>query len=106
MGKVIRVFTGFEESDSADTLSRTRMTPQQRVAIFFELQERAHPDALSRDLREFIECLNSNEVEYPVAGTGSLVPFLENGLGYENRQASAIQPIPEPGILAARKPEY
>ena len=40
--KVVRVFASFEE---ADALSRAQMTPQQRAGIFFELRERAHPDA-------------------------------------------------------------
>ena len=48
MEKVIRVFASFDEADAADTLSRARMTPQQRVAIFFELRERVHPDALKQ----------------------------------------------------------
>ena len=45
MEKVVRVFDSFEEADAADALSRAQMTPQQRVAIFFELRERVHPDA-------------------------------------------------------------
>ncbi len=48
MEKVIRVFDSFEEADTADVISRTKMTPQQRVGIFFELRERAHPDALKQ----------------------------------------------------------
>jgi hypothetical protein len=43
------------------------MSPLERVDIFFELRERAHPDAF-KDLREFVECLNSNRVEYLVVG--------------------------------------
>jgi hypothetical protein len=43
--KVVRVFDSFDEADAADVLSRSQMTPQQRVGIFFELRERAHPDA-------------------------------------------------------------
>ena len=45
MEKVVRVLDTFEEADAADALSRAQMTPQQRVGIFFELRERAHPDA-------------------------------------------------------------
>jgi hypothetical protein len=43
--KVVRTFDSFEEADAADALSRADMTPQQRVGIFFELRERAHPEA-------------------------------------------------------------
>jgi hypothetical protein len=46
--KVVRVFARFEEADAADTLSRAQMTPQQRAGIFFELRERAHPDAIKQ----------------------------------------------------------
>ena len=45
MEKVIRVFDTLEEADAADALSCAQMTPQQRADIFFELRERAHPDA-------------------------------------------------------------
>ena len=45
MEKVVRVLNTFEEADAADALSRAQMTPQQRAGIFFELRERAHPDA-------------------------------------------------------------
>ena len=48
MEKVIRVFDTFEEADAADALSRAQMTPQQRAHIFFELRERAHPDAFKQ----------------------------------------------------------
>ena len=50
MEKVIRVFASFEEADAADALSRVQMTPQQRVDIFFELRERATPDAFKQGL--------------------------------------------------------
>jgi hypothetical protein len=46
--KVVRVFDTFEAADAADALSRAQMTPQQRVDIFFELRERAHPDAFEQ----------------------------------------------------------
>jgi hypothetical protein len=46
--KVVRVFDTFEEADAADALFRAQMTPQQRVDIFFELRERAHPDAFKQ----------------------------------------------------------
>ena len=45
---VIRIFDTFEEADASDALSRAQMTPQQRIGIFFELRERAHPDAFKQ----------------------------------------------------------
>ena len=48
--KVLRVFDSLEEADAADAVSRAQMTPQQRVGIFFELRERAHPDAFEQGL--------------------------------------------------------
>jgi len=48
--KVVRVFDSFEEADAADAICRERMTPQQRARIFFELRERAHPDAFKQRL--------------------------------------------------------
>ena len=45
MEKVIRTFDTFEEADAADALSRSRLTPQQRAEIFFDLRHRADPDA-------------------------------------------------------------
>ena len=48
MEKVVRVFDTFEEADAADALSRAQMTPRERVDIFFELRERAHPDVLKQ----------------------------------------------------------
>ena len=48
--KVVRIFSNFEEADAADAVSRAQMTPQQRAGIFFELRERAHPDALKQRL--------------------------------------------------------
>jgi hypothetical protein len=48
--KVVSVFDTFEEADAADALSRVQMTPQQRTGIFFELRERAHPDAFKQRL--------------------------------------------------------
>jgi hypothetical protein len=50
MEKAIRVFASFEEADAADAVSRAQMTPQQRVDIFFELRERANPDAFKQGL--------------------------------------------------------
>jgi len=48
MEKVVRVFDSFEEADTADAIARAQMSPQQRVDIFFELRERAHPDAFKQ----------------------------------------------------------
>ena len=66
---MIRVFHGFSEADAADAAEDRSMTPEQRVAMVFELRERLlTPMQLSKDLREFIELLNSNRVEYLVVG--------------------------------------
>jgi hypothetical protein len=43
--KTVRVFESFEEADSADAVSRSQMSPQERVEIFFAIRERAFPDA-------------------------------------------------------------
>jgi len=48
MEKVIRIFDSIEEADAEDALSRARMSPQERVDIFFELRERTHPDAFKQ----------------------------------------------------------
>lgn len=48
MEKVVRVFDSLEEADIADAISRSQMSPQQRADIFFELRERAHPDAFKQ----------------------------------------------------------
>jgi hypothetical protein len=48
MEKVIRIFDSFEEADAEDAVSRAKMSPQERVDIFFELRERAHPDAIKQ----------------------------------------------------------
>ena len=48
MEKMVRVSDSFAEADTADAISRAQMTPQQRVAMFFELRERAHPDAFKQ----------------------------------------------------------
>jgi len=45
MEKVVRVFESFEEADNADALYRSRLTPSQRIDIFFEIRERARNDA-------------------------------------------------------------
>ena len=48
MEKEVRVFDSFEEADTADAICRSQMSPQQRADIFFELRERAHPDAFKQ----------------------------------------------------------
>jgi hypothetical protein len=45
MEKVVRIFDSFEEADEADSLFRSRLTPGQRVDMFFEIRERARNDA-------------------------------------------------------------
>ena len=48
MEKVVRIFDSFEEADEADREERARMTPQQRVEIFFQLRERFNADAFTQ----------------------------------------------------------
>lgn len=50
MQKTVQVFNSFKEADAADALARAKMTPQERVDIFCELRERAHPDAFKQGL--------------------------------------------------------
>jgi hypothetical protein len=45
MEKVIQVFHSFSEADAADAAEDRSMTPEQRVAMVFELRERLYPDA-------------------------------------------------------------
>jgi hypothetical protein len=45
MEKVIRVFHSFSEADAADAEEDRSLTPEQRVAMVFELRERLYPDA-------------------------------------------------------------
>jgi hypothetical protein len=49
MEKVIRVFHSFSEADAADAAEDRSMTPEQRVAMVFELRERLYPDAAQPD---------------------------------------------------------
>jgi hypothetical protein len=50
MEKVVRTFGGLEEADAADVSYRAQMPPEQRVAMFFEIRERADPDAFTQGL--------------------------------------------------------
>ena len=45
MEKVVRVFHSFEEVDAADVAEDQAMTPEERLAVVFELQARLYPDA-------------------------------------------------------------
>ena len=50
MEKTVRIFNSFEEADAADALSRSQMSPQERVDVFFAIRERAFPDASKQGL--------------------------------------------------------
>lgn len=41
MEKVVRVFRSFQEADEATALERQMMTPEERVAAFFAIQQRS-----------------------------------------------------------------
>ncbi|HEX3744766.1 MAG TPA: hypothetical protein VHW09_12575 [Bryobacteraceae bacterium] len=45
MEKTIRLFSGYAAAEAADIDEDLAMTPEQRVAIVFELQARMYPDA-------------------------------------------------------------
>lgn len=44
MEMVVRKFNSFADADAADLEARASLSPQQRVAMFFEIRERSHPD--------------------------------------------------------------
>ena len=50
MQKTVQIFNSFKEADEADALARAMMSPQERVEIFCQLRERAHPDAFKQGL--------------------------------------------------------
>jgi hypothetical protein len=45
MEKTVCIFKSFEEAEAAEVYSRAQTSPQERVEIFFAIQERAVPDA-------------------------------------------------------------
>jgi len=45
MEKVVRIFKSHAEADAVDAEERRKMTPEQRVEIFFAIQQRGAPDA-------------------------------------------------------------
>jgi hypothetical protein len=57
MERVVRVFESFEDADQADALFRSRLTPQQRVDMFFEIRERARKDAVEPRLERVCRVL-------------------------------------------------
>jgi hypothetical protein len=57
MEKTVRIFESFEEADAADVLSRNNLSPQERVAIFFAIRERAFPDAFEQRLERVYRIL-------------------------------------------------
>ena len=50
MEKIVRIYHSLEEADAADARVRTDMSPQERIAIFFAIRERADPDAAEQGL--------------------------------------------------------
>ena len=45
MEKTLQIFTSFHDAELADMEEDLRMTPEQRVSMVLELQERIYPDA-------------------------------------------------------------
>ena len=50
MERVARIFHSFEAADAADSIARSKIDPSERIAIFFAIRERAHPDAAQQGL--------------------------------------------------------
>ncbi len=48
MEKVVRVFRSWEEAEAADAQEDMDLSPQQRISIVLELQQRVFPDAAER----------------------------------------------------------
>lgn len=46
MEKVVQKFRSFAEADAAELARRRAMSPQERVAEFFEIQRRGFPDGV------------------------------------------------------------
>ena len=57
MEDIVRVFSSFEDADAATRAERARMTPEQRVEIFFQLRERSNPDAFKQGLKRVCRVL-------------------------------------------------
>ena len=45
MEKVVRIFRSFEDAEGSDVTEDLRMTPEQRIAVLLELQQRIYPNA-------------------------------------------------------------
>jgi hypothetical protein len=58
MEKVVRIFNSFAEADEADALALARMTPEERVNMFFEIQGRAQTDAAEPRLERVCRVLD------------------------------------------------
>ncbi len=70
MDLTVAKFSSHEEAEKANREYYRSLPPQQRIQILLELIARHSPTMtpLEKDLREFIELLNSHGVEYVVLG--------------------------------------
>ncbi len=68
--KVIAIFDSFAAADAADALFRARLTPQQRIDIFFELRERTHTDAFEQGLARVCRVLELEPVGQAIVFRG------------------------------------
>jgi hypothetical protein len=68
MEKVVRKFSSHEEADAADVEDDLRLRPAQRIKFCSTFKPGKIPMPLHKDLREFIESLNSARVEYLIVG--------------------------------------
>ncbi len=48
--KVVRIFQSFEKADEADLHERQSMTPEERVEVFLEIQQRSFHNAADERL--------------------------------------------------------
>ena len=68
MEKAARIFHSFAEADKAEGEYYRSLTPEQRLEILFDLSNPNNPMNLSKDLREFVELLNSRKIKYVLVG--------------------------------------
>ena len=64
----LRTFSSFEQAEDADRAYYSSLSPQQRVDLVLDIVAR-HRESMGeagKDLREFIELLNSHRVEFLV----------------------------------------
>jgi len=61
MEKVVQKFRSFAEADAAELARRRAMSPQERVAEFFEIQRRAFPGGVVPRLARVVKVVGRDE---------------------------------------------